>query len=788
MFDRKKNKTVHISGNLAFDWFNAILIIIFIICLTFSVIDKINPIIEWERWSEDYSNIIAVSAQIITTIIGAIVSIIGVAISLQNNEIFGVTASQLYSLRAEKHYSLQGIIIISVVLCAVNTLFYIMDLTVAALGVTFISVLFIIRVIKMEVPFMTRDEKVLFKTVRNSLIDNYLKNQETPKAQVQEEFLTKTIEYLLHNFNFVAVYEGLRDPLDEKFNEYLYFELLEIQQNLAFSLTDEYEGYEQRKIAESLRGNVLDIIFNNIHISDEMYLKTIENRHYLTRVLFRVHEVQGQRNLLLEKIPALLQCLMFANTKKIDNTIRLISSVLLLLVAKTVAKRDFTVIKEIRKYLTLWKYSLDDESPVVDLFAVLCMYLYYLALSEPDVPANLKKEILDFVSESNVIDDDTRITSWNDLYGIASCEFKVDYRNFINIIHDNSTALEYWLMSGDAKWVILHEIYFTEWYLTALLSADIFDLSVVKDLIKQDEINQDIVIRFFEKCIDDEGNFKPTENMEQIAKFLGKEKEPFSYAILVEERTHEIHDMLNNLKREELKERVKLSSEIDDEKFATEIKEHIEASLREEWGFDSSLEISEEERYFAVILEKHAEASNFRTAMRSYFVDSVFEDIKAAIQKTTLYKGKDFESKIVEILKKKLKFSTSQAKRNIPHFYIRDTTIKEKYIETCSELTEFQSKLLGNSVLVVEDGFRFNCKVNKVEARKLSEAELAERVKKYQRDDGRYVFDGVFLTREEIVETVMERFIVITVMIQHQVESSKDTIFELKPFMKQDDK
>ena len=64
---------------------------------------------------------------------------------------------------------------------------------------------------------------------------------------------------------------------------------------------------------------------------------------------------------------------------------------------------------------------------------------------------------------------------------------------------------------------------------------------------------------------------------------------------------------------------------------------------------------------------------------------------------------------------------------------------------------------------------------------------MAKREPEYQRSDGQYVFDGVFLTREDVRRTIQERYAVLTVVINHSVQSSKEKIFSLKPYSKRND-
>lgn len=88
----------------------------------------------------------------------------------------------------------------------------------------------------------------------------------------------------------------------------------------------------------------------------------------------------------------------------------------------------------------------------------------------------------------------------------------------------------------------------------------------------------------------------------------------------------------------------------------------------------------------------------------------------------------------------------------------------------------------AQKIFVLNDEFRFNCQVEEVEFGDLSDEELSQQVGKSQRADGQFIFDGVFLPREEIARIIREKYTVLTIVFKYQVVSSKENIFELIPY------
>lgn len=69
----------------------------------------------------------------------------------------------------------------------------------------------------------------------------------------------------------------------------------------------------------------------------------------------------------------------------------------------------------------------------------------------------------------------------------------------------------------------------------------------------------------------------------------------------------------------------------------------------------------------------------------------------------------------------------------------------------------------------------------------MSEEEISNQIKKHQRTDGQYVFEGTFLPKEEIIKIIGKKFIIFTLIVRYKVESTKETIFELYPYSEDED-
>lgn len=774
MKKEKKKKNIKVAGNCSFVWYNILLIIILLGTTFFSIADKYCNFVPWPK---DYENVIGVSSQIITAIVTLVVSIIGIAISLQNEEFFGVKITKLYALRATKHYSILCIIITSVLLCALNLAFYMFGLTMAAIGTLLVVLLFLLKVVRTEIPIMAKDEKALLQILKDNLIRCYTRKSEASKD------LKEALKYLLYQKNLKELYLAFKDEYDETYNQYLLFKLLEFQQDLAFELKTNYSESDQRIIGSSLLDNVLDVAVRHIEVTDDVYAEISKNRHLLTRVLFRLHELPASREKMLHGVSRLFGCLSYSS-KDLKAEDQLISSILIVLVSETVKANDFSIIKEIRRELSSSSWCLRHTSADLDVFVVLSLFLYYLYHSDSDVPADLKEEILAFINEGGIIEDGTKITAWRELFKEAANEFHVDYHNFLALVIAHSHNMEYWLHGTGGKFVVLEPGYITRWYLTHLFNTHTVHTFDYSSLLQGNDEARYHLKSFGDSCFNENKQFTPSEEMTRIVSFYGSETRAFVFFSITEERHHKFFEFINQIKVNELMHNTSLASGIDTTAFSEKIRNSMESDVRSEWGYDSTIKITNAERYFSIFLELYPEACNFEESVIEGCGRSLIADIEKSVQKTTLYNDDHFEDGIHSMLHKNLKYITDNTKNTIPNYYINNGEIKQLFINVCNPLEEIKSSMLGVYAVVTENGFRFNCSIDKVEFRNLTEEELARQVSKYQRADGQYVFRGTFLPQEEITKIIKDKFTILTIIFRHQVVSSEDSVFELKPYSK----
>ena len=748
-----------------------------LISFIFSIFDKKFCII---AWSNNINDVIGVVTQVVTTMSTLVVSVIGISISLQNDEFFGVKVSKLYALRIENYYSILETILISIFLCTINILCYIFNLVLASLVVSAVSIFFSIFVSITEIPIMSKDEKAIIRILKDNVKYNFLWNREaTPELKM-------AIKYIICDKNLKYVYNELKTNSDS-YNCNLILKLLEYQQDIAFQLNHITNSGDLYKATGSLLENVFYVLLNNLELSQTTYNKVMENKHLLTRVLFRLEKIQIIRNDVLNKISGLCRLLNFSNSIDREKA-KFLSSIVVILTASTIKKGNFNIAKALQKEYSSLYFRTKETNYACCIFLIISMQLYYLCYSEQSVPKDLKDKIQNYIQEESFVDKDNfKIEAWGTLFdSIIEC-FNIDFKNFIELCLLTSDSLEFWIYDNKAHFVFFDTRYFVKWYLTQLFCSDkMYNYDYSALYIDSSEIKYGIK-NFGDNCLDENGDFFITEEMNSMANFSKNKTNRLKRFEIIEKNNKNFFNFVNNIRREDIKDDISNSKNVDIKRLESIIRQKIDNAIKQEWGYDSSVECKNTERGFSTIIELFSDNNNLEEFISNYCIDNIFADIATSTQKTKIFYNKDLEISIKNILNKNIKYVTQNLKSAIPYFYIQNEDLRQHYFDKANAFEGFDSNILGVDAIVTNNGFRFNCIVEKCEIRYLSEEEISNQIKKHQRTDGQYVFEGTFLPKEEIIKIIGKKFIIFTLIVRYKVESTKETIFELYPYSEAED-
>ena len=357
---KRKSKPIRESNNSRF-WLFRVVQLLFVAA---SVVCTLCKII----CPEELQSAIGVAMQIITALAAVVISIIGISISLQNEEVFGTKTTKLYNLRSEKHYSVKCIVIISIALCTLSTIFYLGKWFWMVLGMLAATIVFLLQVVCSEVPIMMKNHKAIINILKGNLVRCYLNVTEAEKD------LKDPMRYLLYKETINQVYKDFKDSTDDKYNTYLILKLLEYQCDLAGDLIERYSDAEKAEIASSLLDNVCNILYRSLEeVPDEAYISIEESKHLLIYTLFRIHELPSMQKRFDSKICGLMLDLSSAATAN-DQRCRLIADVLIVLSAVSVEMGDLSVVKAIRHQLSEYHFCLERECYALEVFNIISIF------------------------------------------------------------------------------------------------------------------------------------------------------------------------------------------------------------------------------------------------------------------------------------------------------------------------------------------------------------------------------------------------------------------------------
>lgn len=753
--------------NIWFILLNVLFVAIITTTISLSICDTKYFCIKWD------TNAIGVLCQIITAIISFIASTIGIAITLLKEECWGVSVKEFNNLRVGLRYPIVIFIILAILLSALNIAFYIAHLVIASIGVAIVAILFCIYVAWCEIPLMVKSERFLIKTVRKRLWREWKSPQDLPKD------LKAVLKYLITNHKTLKdTYELLKSK-NKIFNKFLILKLLEIQSDAAFELAQIESKQQQIDCAGSLFDNVQDIISFNLDLSGILEEHFLSYEHYITRVLFRLKELLEYRSRATSLIADSLIFLKynkFSEDKFEKEKVQFILSTVLSMVTLSIRDGDFCFVKALQERFSISYYDLGHDNYESIVFALVSMQFYFLCNDSENASIALKEAIAQYLDYSDIVNH-TKIYSWKNLYTHFSHEFKINFEKFMKYF---SISEKSWDVPRyfEAQWVQLDRGYALRWYLIHVLNSyqvRDFDYST----LCLDEHCKFYIKDLGERCFDENKKFIVLDKMKSILEFYGVGEEPFQYFRAFEERSNNLFNFINGLRKADLfTESVQAISK-ENGKIADGYKKVVLDAVQSEWGFDSSIEITSSPKAMAILIEKASRATNYEEVMGDTIIKSLFHELKLNASPKTISRSGNLDKDIGAVLRDDFAFISKSMERI--GYFIKSDSLKQQFEKLCSKANRFESRILYGYILVKDGGFSFNLEFTEFSVRDLTVEELSEEVESFKRADGQYVYEGTFLSREEIEHLVSQKYAVLRIAVRYQIQTFEDAVVEIKP-------
>ena len=220
-----------------------------------------------ENFIASYSSLVSVLCQIVISVACCIVSVLGIAISLQNEKIYGISRRRFDKLRVDVHFSILGIIIWALVLSVFSIAAYSFELYLTCIYCLILLIAFCFVACLSEIPIMCHREKSILNAVKKKL-----KIEMATGEDLSLDLKTVIKNIITEDYSIKKLYSVFKSKRNKKYNKELLIKLLEIHCDYAFELAKLDEGIRDKK-AERLVENIKDILsfkedFDVIQITD----------------------------------------------------------------------------------------------------------------------------------------------------------------------------------------------------------------------------------------------------------------------------------------------------------------------------------------------------------------------------------------------------------------------------------------------------------------------------------------------------------------------------------------
>ncbi len=748
--------------NFLFILMNFMFVAILIISILFSIEDQKQGYINWD------SNAIGVLCQIITAIVSFIASTIGIAITLQKEDCLGISVKDFNNLRMGLRYSISGFITLTIILLSLNAGLYVTNLIIGSIGVAFVALLLCIYVIWCEVPLMVKSEKRLLKTIKHCLWQRWKSRKDLPKE------LKEVLKYLIiDNKTLKDTFNALRLKNNE-YNKFLVMKLIELQCDAAFGLKQIESKQQQLRYADSILKNISDLITFDFDMTDFFDDLFLSYGYYITRALFQLDDFPDYNHktaLLIADSLASLEYYIFS-----EKQVKFIMSLVLSMVTTSVKDMDFSYVKALQMSFSMNYFNLGQDNHKSIVFALICLQFYFLCNDSENASEELKTKIKHHLKYSDIVNQ-TKVYSWKRLYYIFLQNFRIDFikfKDYFSLIEQNLDIIIF----CECHWVKLDREYALHWLLAQLLNSDqVYNLDF--SMFNFDDESKSYLKSFGEKHFDEDKKFLVSDEITSILDFFDVEKESLQYFLDVEASNHHLFDFINALRKKDLMNQITHAESKKNEEISAMYKNGILQVMQREWGYDSSIRITSGKRTLDVLIDKITPATNYNEAMIEFLTKYIFKQLRLNIKTVKKIKKDDyFEENLKPILSGKYPFASDSLR--YLGYYIHTDSIKKSFHSLCDKASSFKSHIFSGPTLVKKTGFAFNIEVSDCFLRDLTIKEISEEVEKYKRADGQYVYNGTFLSREEIEQIISKKYAILRISLRYQIKSSKDSIVEIE--------
>lgn len=734
--------------------------------------------------NDNLYNSFGIACQVVASLCTCVLSILQISFSLQDNTFLGISVRVLYRMRKKPHFGFAANVLISLGFIIIAMLGYIAGSLYACTVAAISSIFFCVYLIIIESPYLCMQDKTMLKIVRDRLLAEYNNSIKADNYQTAE--VTEVLESLIKNKNLIWTYNRLSKAGCDDFDKYLLSRLMDVQTNIAFNL-DKIESISQlSKVTDELLDTACAMASSKFDIVEILCTTPKDCLHNVTRVLFRLLDNDVSKEKAKVRIVEMINW-GSALFKKCDNDVKtdLFFSVMTILLIESVKNNDFSLVNELKKSLSVSPYSLREKGVTARIFAMVSFVFYYLSKIENAVPQDVKNNIDDLVQNS-YIEDNYKVLSWKTLFDKFARTYSVTLEEFLLDFSKNQHYYEFWLNSCDAHWVTFTNELAFDWYIATYLNSErVYDIDY--NTFFPIDSNPWMIYHLKEienTCYtDDSRQFLPSERIKNMASFYSLSKTLFPTFSIAENYRHQLRDYIESLRKKEFENKITSALAISNQDISNHFQPIIETKLKHTFGFDDKIDVSNEKKlYFALLTERSSNAVNYDECIIDWATNSILYEIwNKGVKKYShsIKTGNNFSQLIrKELLGKDVEYATPSTEYYV--YEINDNQTQKEYLEKIkgAKAIDNADYLFSKPTFILKGGFAFNCKVQ-FNVSDLTPETISQKVDEYRRTDGQYVYEGAFLTREELSRIIKDTQVLFQVVFSYKISTYKDSIIIL---------
>lgn len=756
-----------------FPRYNYPFILFTVVCCLISVISICLSACGYDCAIND-PNDLGVACQVVTALVCCITSIIAISFSLQDSDFFGIKTKDLNCLRVEKRFSYRCIVLISIVLVFLNLASYMFQLTIASLGIAMVAILFCAYIAVTEVPLMTKEEKAGISILQHRIISG------VGATDVFASKFDDALKYLLLEKNLKTTFEILAagDQGMDIHKRYVMSKLLDVQADMAWHVKEIENKAALAKTVGCIGDNIRDLKSFNLDLTSVYGDDFPDTKHYIIRAILGIAQCDEGRETARNLACGILTYIDFMFSTADEKTKRdYLISIFFSVCTSYIRQGEIDFLEEIKREYSNRSYALSVRQPSTTIFALISMYLYYLCEVEGSVPADVKQKIK-CAMEENESGYTYHSVPWCVLFQEFLSAFPVDFSEFQDLYFQNEQALEYVPADGQGHWIIMNRQFALNWYLTILFgSMAVIDFDYSKLNVASDSSFHYYIDSFKRKCFDENRAFQETDDMRKIMAFFGGNSS-FTTFKSYESATHSFFDFANQLKIADMKKEAEETAAVSNDKLAEQYKESIISTLQAEWGFKKNVELQGAPKYLRLVFEKSERIINRDEAIVDATVRSIYQELRRNTPMEKWPPKTDLEDELIAIMNNGDEYKIVGGPFRIePH--IKEPGANSSFREWMKNVERVESKILPYSTLVKSGGFSFNFSIDELSVTDLPQETLSNQVEQSKRPDGQYVYDGVFMSREDLESILFKTRSLFFVKLRYQISTEKGAIIHI---------